>query len=148
MNHPLDPEAGHSGGPPRGYGLLRGRTALITGGARNIGRGIALRFAAEGARVVVADTAADAADATVEHIRASGGDALAVVTDLCTAAGTEQAFTAAESHFGLVDTLVNNAYARVDARAFGPFLRLTGEVWDEFHRVNLGLLFHPTHRMA
>ncbi|MFI0732732.1 SDR family NAD(P)-dependent oxidoreductase [Streptomyces sp. NPDC021225] len=148
MNHPLDPEAEHTERPSPGYGLLRGRTALVTGGARNIGRGIALRFAAEGARVVVADTAADAADATVNHIRAAGGDAAAVITDLCTEAGAEEAFAAAESRFGLVDTLVNNAYARVDARAFGPFLRLTGEVWEEFHRVNLGLLFHPTHRMA
>ncbi|GGQ35802.1 SDR family NAD(P)-dependent oxidoreductase [Streptomyces mutabilis] len=134
--------------PTPSYGLLAGRVAMITGGAHNIGRAIAIRCAAEGARVVVADLAADAAEETVRHIRAAGGDAVAALCDLSTEAGTEEAFALAESRYGTVDTLVNNAYARVDARAFGPFLRLTGEVWENFNRINHGLLFHPTHRLA
>ncbi|MFK0106708.1 SDR family NAD(P)-dependent oxidoreductase [Streptomyces sp. NPDC091217] len=133
---------------PPAYGLLAGRVAVVTGGARNIGRAIAMRCAAEGARVVIADPAAEAAEETVKQIGADGGDAVAAVCDVSTEAGAEEVFALAESRFGLVDVLVNNAYARVDPRAFGPFLRLTGEVWESFHRINLGLLFHPTHRMA
>ena len=61
---------------------LANRVAIITGGGRGIGRAIALRFAAEGALVVLGATGRDALEATAGEIRAAGGRALAVVADV------------------------------------------------------------------
>ena len=63
-------------------GMLDGKVALVTGGARGIGRGTALLFAREGARVVVADQSADGARETAEQITKAGGEAKAFVADI------------------------------------------------------------------
>jgi NAD(P)-dependent dehydrogenase (short-subunit alcohol dehydrogenase family) len=63
-------------------GMLEGKVALVTGGGRGIGRGTALLFAREGARVLVADLSADGARETAEQITKAGGEARSVVVDI------------------------------------------------------------------
>ena len=88
---------------------LKDKTAIVTGGGAGIGRAICLRFAAEGARVVVGDIRLDAARETVDLVRDAGGTSLAVQVD---AAEVEQAalvVSTAVEQFGGVDILINNA---------------------------------------
>ncbi|MFZ0322586.1 MAG: SDR family oxidoreductase [Actinomycetes bacterium] len=86
-----------------------GKTALVTGGGTGIGRAIAERLAAEGARVVVASRDPDHLDPTVDALRALGADADRVALDVRDAEAVEAAFDAVERQFGGVDLLVNNA---------------------------------------
>jgi NAD(P)-dependent dehydrogenase (short-subunit alcohol dehydrogenase family) len=98
-------------------GVLRGQVAVVTGASRGIGEAIALRYAMEGARVVVAARTVEETGqhlpgtitATVERIRAAGGEALAVRTDLARPEDRHELIRQAEAAFGAVDILVNNA---------------------------------------
>ena len=92
---------------------LEGRVALVTGGARNIGRAIALAFADAGAAVVVnARTSIDAANAVVAEIEARGAKGLAHMADVTDEEGVAQMMDAAVKRFGGLDILVNNAAVR------------------------------------
>jgi NAD(P)-dependent dehydrogenase (short-subunit alcohol dehydrogenase family) len=98
-------------------GLLKGQVAVVTGASRGIGEAIAIRYAMEGAKVVVSartvtqdehylpGTITD----TVERIKAAGGEAIAVKADLAQAEDRRSLIQAAEDAFGSVDILVNNA---------------------------------------
>jgi NAD(P)-dependent dehydrogenase (short-subunit alcohol dehydrogenase family) len=88
---------------------LDGKVALVTGAAAGIGRAIAERFAAEGARVVVADRNTTAADDVAAAITAAGGAALAVTVDVAVREQVERLFDATASAFGPLDVLVNSA---------------------------------------
>lgn len=88
---------------------LDGKVALVTGSARGIGKGIALRFAAEGARVGILDLDADACQAAVDEIEAAGGTALEVAADISNPAQVEAAVGKLRDRFGAMDVLVNNA---------------------------------------
>jgi len=88
---------------------LRDKTALITGAARGIGRGIALKFAQEGARVGVLDVNENACQAVVEEITTAGGQAVALSANLTSEAEVEYAVANLRNHFGLINVLVNNA---------------------------------------
>ncbi len=112
---------------------LEGRTALITGAAGGIGRGIALRFAAEGARIVVCDLSAGAVESVCEAVKAAKGKALAAPGDVARMDQMEPIFARAAARWGGVDILVANAGVRVDA----PIESLTEEQWDEVQRVVL-----------
>jgi citronellol/citronellal dehydrogenase len=98
-------------------GLLAGKVAVVTGASRGIGEAIALRFAMEGAKVVVSARSVDADDHylpgtitdTVERIRAAGGQAIAVRADLASQADRAALIDQARDAFGTVDILVNNA---------------------------------------
>ncbi len=90
-------------------GRFDGKTAVVTGAGRNIGREIALAFAAEGAAVVVCDVNAENARDAVREIEEAGGRAMAAVFDV---RDREKAFACADaalSRFGRIDILVNNA---------------------------------------
>ena len=85
---------------------FQGRVVLVTGGGSGIGRAIAARFAAEGARVVVNDIRAEAAEATVKAI---GGEARAAVADVADSGRVRAMFEEVARVFGGLDVLVNNA---------------------------------------
>ncbi|HEY8527928.1 MAG TPA: glucose 1-dehydrogenase [Acidimicrobiales bacterium] len=88
---------------------MDGKVALVTGGATGIGREAVLRFAAAGARVVVADVAEEAAERTVADVAAAGGEARFVRADVTSPDDTQSMVRAAVQAFGGLDVAVNNA---------------------------------------
>ena len=88
---------------------IKGKVALVTGGASGIGRATSLLLAEHGAQVVVADVAIDGAAETVHLIEKDGGEALAFAADITQVDAVEQLFAAGESRFGGIDIVINNA---------------------------------------
>src|SRR5215831_16163263 len=113
---------------------LENSSVIVTGAGSGIGRAAALRFAAEGARVVVADIDADGAEAVVREIETAGGTAVAVTGDLCEQSVVDRVIRAAVDGFGGVDVLVNNAgiMDRMSAAA-----DVSDAEWERVLRVNL-----------
>ena len=91
-------------------GRLVDKTAVITGAGLGIGRGLARRFAKEGARVVVNDYNAQAGDKVVEEIRAMGGEAVFCYGDVATRSGAQSSVALCLEKWGKIDVLVNNAW--------------------------------------
>ena len=89
---------------------LAGRVAIVTGAGQGIGRGIALVFAREGARVCVAELKAHRAERTAEEIRTAGGEAIALTVDVGRRADVERMVADTVARFGALDVLVNNAH--------------------------------------
>ena len=89
--------------------MLRDKVALVTGAGGEIGRAAALLFSAEGARVVVSDLSADAADRTARLIAEAGGTALAIAADIADRVSVEAMINEAVAHFGRLDCAFNNA---------------------------------------
>jgi 3-oxoacyl-[acyl-carrier protein] reductase len=89
--------------------LLEGKTAIITGASRGIGKAIAELFAAEGASVVLTDISQEELDKTVDGINTSGGKALGITADVVSTPACQEVFSQAIAKFGQVDILVNNA---------------------------------------
>ena len=88
---------------------LRNRVALITGGTRGIGRGIALRLARDGARVAIGYRSnKSAAQAALRQLQAAGADCVAVEADITSGVGAEQFLKTVTDRFGRLDVLVNN----------------------------------------
>ena len=112
---------------------LEGRTALITGSTRGIGRGIAEAFATEGARVVVNGRSADGVERAVAELRARGATASGVVADVGTPGEAIRLVEEAARAFGRLDILVNNA--GIFQRR--PVLEITPEDWERVLAVNL-----------
>ncbi len=120
---------------------LSGRSVIVTGAASGIGRATALRFAAEGAKVVVADLNAEAAKETVAAIEAAGGTALAVAGDLSEPAVIAEVVAQSVASFGGIDVLVNNAGIMDTMTAAGE---VTDAEWDRVLRINLTAPFALT----
>jgi NAD(P)-dependent dehydrogenase (short-subunit alcohol dehydrogenase family) len=114
-------------------GALDGKVALVTGAAKGIGRASALAFAAEGARVVVADVDADGGAETVGRVRSTGGDATFVRADVADAHDVAAMVAAAVDTYGGLDCAHNNA----GVAGGGPPLAEFRD--DEWHRV-LGIM--------
>ncbi len=91
------------------YPELSGKTALVTGSSRGIGKGIALRLAREGMKVVITSRTADVVERTADEFRAIGIDVCAVTADLSEEAGIDLLFRRTVDAFGCIDVLVNNA---------------------------------------
>jgi NAD(P)-dependent dehydrogenase (short-subunit alcohol dehydrogenase family) len=90
-------------------GALDGRVAVITGASKGIGREMSQRFAREGAKVICAARSEALVNETVAFIKATGGDAVAIVADASTEDGAKTIVAAGVGQFGWIDTLVNNA---------------------------------------
>jgi 3-oxoacyl-[acyl-carrier protein] reductase len=114
---------------------LDGKIAIITGAGQGIGRAYASAFAAEGARVVVADLNADRAGATAQAVRDAGGQAIAVATDVADEESVDHMVSTAMREFGTVDILVNNA-AIFSMLKMKPFTEISAEEWSKVLAVN------------
>ncbi|MER5193909.1 SDR family NAD(P)-dependent oxidoreductase [Streptomyces sp. NPDC002755] len=115
-----------------------GRTALVTGGGSGIGRTLALAFAAEGARVVVAGRTRASLDETVGLVERAGGTALAQVADVSRAAELDTLVGAAVDRFGSLDVAVNNAGV---LRAGQPLADVDEADWRSMVDINLTGVF-------
>ena len=114
-------------------GRLEGRVALVTGAASGIGRATSKLFAAEGARLVVFDRAAEVEE-TAAEIRAAGGQATVIQGDAGLEADIEKAVALAVSTYGGLDVCYANAGI---SGGYVPLLELTAEHWTELLRINL-----------
>ena len=118
-----------------------GKTALVTGASRGIGRAIALRLAADGANIVVNYNAnADAANAVAAEIATLGPRAAVVQADVAQAPDVERLVEAATTEFSRIDVLVNNAGITRDTL----IMRMTEEDWDTVLDTNLKSAFLVT----
>ena len=120
-------------------GLLEGKTALITGAARGIGKAIALKFASEGANIAFTDLAVN--EETEQEIAALGVKAKSYASNAADFAQTEEVVKAVKEEFGSIDILVNNAGITKD----GLMLRMTEQQWDAVIAVNLKSAFNFIH---
>ena len=120
-------------------GLLEGKTALITGAARGIGKAIALKFAAEGANIAFTDLEVNLD--TEKEIAALGVKAKSYASNAADFAQTEEVVKAVKEEFGSIDILVNNAGITKD----GLMLRMTEQQWDAVIAVNLKSAFNFIH---
>ncbi|MBP5386127.1 MAG: 3-oxoacyl-[acyl-carrier-protein] reductase [Prevotella sp.] len=122
--------------------LLEGKTALITGAARGIGKAIALKFAQEGANIAFTDLVIDEmGKATEDEIAALGVKAKGYASNAADFAQTEEVVKQIQADFGSIDILVNNAGITKD----GLMLRMTEGQWDAVINVNLKSAFNFIH---
>lgn len=121
--------------------LLNGKTALITGGARGIGKAISLKFAQEGANIAFTDLVEDDNFKNTEkELKALGVKAMGFVSDASKFADSQKLVDGVVKEFGGVDILVNNAGITRDTL----LLRMTEEQWDLVMMVNLKSIFNLT----
>jgi NAD(P)-dependent dehydrogenase (short-subunit alcohol dehydrogenase family) len=129
-------------------GLFQGKTALVTGGGRGIGKAIAIGFARLGANVVIASRKIENLEPTADEIRSLGVDCLAMPVNIRDVDQVSALVTAATERFGAIDVLVNNAGGQFPARPSeitdGGWravvdLNLTG-TWNVLSRVSPGML--------
>ncbi|MFN0163203.1 MAG: SDR family oxidoreductase [Burkholderiales bacterium] len=117
---------------------LSNKIVIVTGAGSGIGAGIAKRFAAEGARVVVNDINSQGGEATVAGIAGSKGKAIFARADVTTAAGWHSLIAAAEQNFGGLDCVINNAgWSHVNR----PFLEVTEADFDRCFTVNVKSIY-------
>jgi len=120
---------------------LKDKVALITGGAGGIGRATALRFAKEGACIVVTDMDEAGLNETAKLVNDGGGKALAVVGSVTNRADMQKVVDAAVSNFKRLDILINNAGINKDALAVrvkdGEVKMMSDDQWDAVMNVNL-----------
>lgn len=124
--------------------LLDGRVAVVTGAGRGIGRGIALRFAAEGADVAVLSRTAENSERVAAEVRAAGRKAWAYAVDVSDGVATAAVMERVLADVGKVDILVNNAGVTRD----GLLMRMSEEDWDTVVDTNLKGAFHVTRALT
>ena len=120
-------------------GLLEGKTALITGAARGIGKAIALKYASEGCNIAFTDLEVNLD--TEKEIAALGVKAKSYASNAADFAQTEEVVKAVKEEFDSIDILVNNAGITKD----GLMLRMTEQQWDAVIAVNLKSAFNFIH---
>lgn len=125
--------------------LLAGKTALITGAGRGIGRAIALRFAQEGANVAITDIRiTDEVEEFIAQLNAMGVKAKAYTSNAADFDDAHKTVEAVAADFGAIDILVNNAGITRD----GLLMRMAEEQWDMVINVNLKSAFNLTHAVT
>ncbi|MBQ5370867.1 MAG: 3-oxoacyl-[Bacteroidaceae bacterium] len=123
-------------------GLLTGKTALVTGAARGIGKAIALKFAEEGANIAFTDLVIDEnGEATKAEIEAKGVKCMAYASNAADFAQTAEVVGQVHKDFGTIDILVNNAGITKDSL----MMRMTEAQWDAVINVNLKSAFNFIH---
>lgn len=124
--------------------MFANRTVVVTGGAQGIGKGIALAFAREKGRVVIADLNQEAGSALEREMKDQGLEAFFVRTDVREEADVIRLMERAAGKYGRIDVLINNAGISV----FKPFFELTVEEWDNVLNTNLRSAFLCTREAA
>ena len=119
---------------------LKNKIAIVTGAAQGIGLATALKFADEGATVVVCDVQAERVDAAVAQVQARGATAAGFVVNVTDRPALDAMAAAVVARFGRIDVLVNNAGITRDAR----LQKMTAEQFDAVIDVNLRGVFHAT----
>ncbi|PBC12003.1 short-chain dehydrogenase [Mesorhizobium sp. WSM3859] len=125
--------------------MLANKTAIVTGASSGIGRAIALKFAAEGANIVVADTLEqpiEGGQSTVELIRSSGGNAVYMKTDISDWSAVDALVGATVDRLGRLDVMVNNAAIYTSTN----LIETTPEQWSRVIGVNLTGFFYCNKR--
>lgn len=117
---------------------LSGKTAIVTGAGRGLGKGIAQKLAAEGANVIVADMSMETASATADEIRTSGGTARAFAVNISKQDEVKAMMDFTLAEFGALDIMVNNAGINRDAMLH----KMTVDQWDQVMAVNLTGTFY------
>lgn len=119
--------------------LLEGKTALITGAARGIGKALAVRFANEGANIAFTDLVIDEnGKATEDEIKALGVKCIGYASDASNFEQTKEVVEQVKNDFGRIDILVNNAGITMD----GLMMRMTEKQWDRVININLKSAFN------
>lgn len=123
---------------------LNGKTALVTGSARGIGKAIAVKLASLGANVVISDIIMDLAEETVREFKGKGYNSFAIKADVSKANDVKRMIDETVSKYGNLDVVVNNAGITKDAL----LIRMPEEAWDEVLNVNLKGAFLVTQAAA
>jgi 3-oxoacyl-[acyl-carrier protein] reductase len=116
--------------------VLKDKVAVITGAGRGIGRAFALRFAEEGARLLLPDIGLERAKGVAKEIQAKGGEAVAIKTDISDEKATREMADKVMQQYGRVDILINNA-AIWYGLEITPWDAWTVEEWDRIFSVNV-----------
>jgi len=117
---------------------LKDKVAIVTGSGRGIGEGIVLRFAEEGAKIVINDVNEADANAAVEKVKAAGGQAVAVIGSVASRDVVQNMVDTAVKEFGTLDIMVNNAGITRDVMLH----KMTDEQWDQVIAVNQTGVFY------
>ena len=112
---------------------LKGKAAIVTGGAQGIGEAIARRLAEEGAAVAILDIQHDKARGVAEDIASQGSGAIAIKMDITDSQEVKRSVKAVEDEFGKVDILINN----VGWDKIASFIELPEDLWDRIIAINL-----------
>jgi meso-butanediol dehydrogenase/(S,S)-butanediol dehydrogenase/diacetyl reductase len=124
--------------------VLKGKTCIVTGAGRGIGKGIGLRLASEGAHVVFADIDLQQAEAAAAEARALGGEAVGMDVDVTRREQVRALIAGTVSKYGRLDVIFNNA----GINKIRPFMETTEENWDRIMRVNALGVFLCTQEAA
>ena len=118
---------------------LKGKTAIVTGSSRGIGRAIATRLASDGANIVVTyHSSKDTAEKVVKEIKEKGVDAISVQVNVREIESVRDMFSKAIEHFRKIDILVNNAAGK---NIFKPNVQMTPEEYDSMFNITRGVYF-------
>ncbi len=117
---------------------LKDKVAVVTGGGRGIGETTCVRFAEEGAKVIVADLNEADVQSVVEKIKAAGGEAIGIPVNVTNREQVEKMIADAVAQYGRLDILVNNAGITADAK----LEKMTEDQWDRVIDVNLKGVFN------
>jgi len=115
---------------------IKGKVAVITGASRGLGKAFALKFAEEGAKILITTTNVKRAEGTVNEIKAKGAEVAIVEADIANESDTKKIADEAVKQYGTVDILVNNA-AIWGGLNITPWDAWTTEQWDQIFTVNV-----------
>lgn len=123
---------------------INDKVAVVTGAASGMGKAIAILFAKEGAKVVVSDLNLDGANITVEEIKANGGTAFAIKTNVAVEADIQALIDTTVSTYGTVDILVNNAGIMDN---FEPAGDVEDDKWERIFAINTTSVMRSTRKV-